>query len=67
MSIDAARLSELLTIREVAAILKISIPSVRRLQQRRQIPFVKVGGCVRFTRTDIAVYLDRRRVGAIDQ
>jgi excisionase family DNA binding protein len=67
MSIDANYASELLTIPEVAALLKISVPTVRRLQQRRQIPFVKVGGCVRFVRTDIAAYLDKRRVGAIDQ
>ena len=67
MSIDAAPASELLTIPEVAAFLKISIPGVRRLQQRRQIPFIKVGGSVRFTKADIAAYLDKRRVGAIDQ
>ena len=67
MSIDAAPVPQLLTVPEVAALLKISVPSVRRLQQRRQIPFVKVGGCVRFTRADIAAYLDKRRVGAIDQ
>jgi excisionase family DNA binding protein len=67
MSIDANSPSELLTIPEVAALLKISVPTVRRLQQRRQIPFVKVGGCVRFTRADVAAYLDKRRVGAIDQ
>jgi excisionase family DNA binding protein len=67
MSIDATPVSELLTIPDVAAFLKISIPSVRRLQQRRQIPFVKVGGCVRFMRADVTAYLDKRRVGAIDQ
>jgi excisionase family DNA binding protein len=67
MSIDARPASELLTIPEVAAFLKISVPSVRRLQQRRHIPFVKVGGCVRFMGADVAAYLDKRRVGAIDQ
>jgi excisionase family DNA binding protein len=67
MSIEATPASDLLTVPEVAAFLKISVPSVRRLQQRRQIPFVKVGGCVRFTRADIASYLDKRRVRAIDR
>lgn len=67
MSIDATRAPDLLTVSEVAALLKISIPSVRRLQQRRQIPFVKVGGSVRFNTADIAAYLDKRRVSAIDQ
>jgi excisionase family DNA binding protein len=67
MSIEATPVPELLTIPEVAALLKISVPSVRRLLQRRQIPFVKVGGSVRLARADIAAYLDKRRVGAIDQ
>ncbi len=67
MSIDHAPAPDVLTVAEVAALLKISIPSVRRLQQRRQIPFVKVGGCVRFMSADIAAYLGKRRVSSIDQ
>lgn len=66
MSIDADPLSGLLTISEVAELLRISVPSVRRLQQRRQIPFIKVGGAVRFTRSDITSYLEKRRVRTID-
>jgi excisionase family DNA binding protein len=57
---------ELLTIPEVAEFLKISVPSVRRLQQRRLIPFFKVGGSVRFTRSDILSYLEKKRVESID-
>jgi excisionase family DNA binding protein len=58
---------EMLTIAEVAEMLKISIPSVRRLQQQRQIPFYKVGGSVRFFKSDIAIYLQGRRIDAVDQ
>jgi excisionase family DNA binding protein len=57
---------ELLTIAEVARLLKISIPSIRRLQQRRLIPFFKVGGSVRFTRNDIISYLEKKRIETID-
>jgi len=57
---------ELLTIPEVATLLRISVPSVRRLQQQRKIPFFKVGGCVRFVQSDIAAYLAKRRVPSID-
>ena len=57
---------ELLTILEVAALLKISAPTVRRLQQQRHISFFKVGGRVRFTRSDIDAYLRKRRVSSID-
>jgi excisionase family DNA binding protein len=67
MSIDASCAPALLTVAEVAEFLNISILSVRRLQQRRQIPFIKVGRCVRFTRADVASYLDKQRVSMIDQ
>jgi len=66
MSIDFDPAIELLTIAEVAQLLTISIPSVRRLQQRRLIPFIKVGGSVRFTKSDIIAYLNKRRIGMID-
>jgi len=66
MSINSSPI-ELLTIAEVAELLKLSVPTVRRLQQQRRIAFVKVGGRVRFTRSDIVSYLQRRRVSSIDQ
>jgi excisionase family DNA binding protein len=56
---------ELLTIPEVARLLKISVPGVRRLQQRRLIPFLKIGGSVRFQKNDLFEYLERRRVNRI--
>jgi excisionase family DNA binding protein len=58
---------ELLTVPEVARLLKISVISVRRLQQRRLIPFFKIGGSVRFARSDVVSYLDKQRVKAVDQ
>lgn len=53
---------ELLTIPEVAEVLKISPTGVRRLQQKRAIPFTKVGGVVRFFKSDIVAYLIAQRV-----
>jgi excisionase family DNA binding protein len=67
MSIDAVPLSGLLTIHDVAELLKLSVSTVRRLQRQRKIPFVKVGGSVRFVRSDLAAYLDGRRVSAIGE
>jgi excisionase family DNA binding protein len=67
MSIEPRPALELLTIPEVAKLLKISASGVRRLQQARQLPFIKVGGSVRFSRRDIVSYLEARRVGSIDQ
>lgn len=62
MSIETNPAPELLTVSEVAKLLKISVPSVRRLQQQCQLPFFKVRGCVRFERSDIVEYLKKQRV-----
>jgi len=67
MAIDAPPASRLLTIPEVADLLKVSVPTVRRLQQLRQLPFIKVGHSVRFVWSDVASYLEKRRVRAIGQ
>ena len=67
MSIDADPAFGLLTIPEVADLLKISVPTLRRLQRHRQIPFIKVGGCVRFRKTDVEAYVLQRRIAPIDQ
>jgi excisionase family DNA binding protein len=66
MSIEFHPAPELLTIYEAAELLKVSVATVRRLQQQRRIAFHKVKGSVRFTKSDIASYLEKRRVNAID-
>jgi excisionase family DNA binding protein len=58
---------ELLNIKEAAAFLKISVPTMRRLQQQREVSFIKVGGAVRFAKTDLIGYLIRKRVAAIHE
>jgi excisionase family DNA binding protein len=66
MSNNSGPAIELLTIAEVAELLKVSVSSVRRLQQRRQIPFIKVGGSVRITKSDLMSFLEKGRVEIID-
>jgi excisionase family DNA binding protein len=58
---------ELLTIQEVAKLLKVSVSLVRRLQQGRHLPFFKVGGSVRFEKGDIINYLKKQRVDSISR
>ena len=58
---------ELLTIKDVAELLKVSIPTVRRLQQGRHLPFIKVGGSIRFSKSDIINYLKKQRIDSIDR
>jgi excisionase family DNA binding protein len=65
MPTDSNQPAELLTVAEVAELLKISASSVRRLQSDRKIPFVKVRGSVRFAQEDIVSYIARCRVEAI--
>jgi excisionase family DNA binding protein len=65
MPTDSSQTMELLTIAGVAEFLKISKSTARRLQQQRLIPFFKVGGSVRFTKSDLLSYLEKQRVETI--
>ena len=58
---------QVLTLSETAALLKISVVSLRRLYQKRLIPFVKVGGSIRFLGSDVGSYLQKRRVRPLDE
>ncbi len=58
-------IDSLLTIKDVAMLLKISATSVRRLQQGRHLPFIKVGGSIRFDQRDVIEYLKKARVDSI--
>jgi excisionase family DNA binding protein len=57
---------ELMTVADAAAFLRISRSGVRRLQQGRHLPFVKIGGSVRFAKRDLVTYLAQKRVEALD-
>jgi len=63
--LDINSADDLLTVAESAALLRISMAGMRRLQQRRLVPFIKVGGSVRFAKCDLIAYLRKRRVDAI--
>ena len=65
MSVYSGPLPELLTIAEAAEALSVSVMTVRRLLHQRQIAYRKVRGRVRFTRSDIACYLEKARVEPI--
>jgi excisionase family DNA binding protein len=62
---DSTPAVDLVTIVEAAELLKLSVSGMRRLQQRRCIPFVKVGGRIRFARQDIASFVQSNRVESI--
>ena len=62
---DSSPVLELLTISEAARLLTVSASTMRRLQQRRAIPFIKVGGSVRFDKRDLASYVEQHRVESV--
>jgi excisionase family DNA binding protein len=65
MEINGEEKIDLLTVKEVAVLLRLSVPGVRDLQARRHLPFIKVGGALRFEKCDIIEYLKRRKVAAM--
>ncbi len=58
--------AELMSVAETAVFLTVSQRSIRRLQQARKLPFIKVGGSVRFNRSDLLAYLRQQRVRPLD-
>jgi excisionase family DNA binding protein len=56
---------EFLTPNELASLLKISKVGVYRLIERRQIPFHRIRGSLRFDKNDVLSYLQQNRVEPI--
>lgn len=56
---------ELWRVPEAAAYLRVSPGHVYRLTSTNTIPFVRVGGGLRFRKTDIDAWLDTRRIEAV--
>lgn len=52
----------LLTVREVAALLRLTEAGVYSLVAQRKIPHFKISNRVRFTRSDVVAWLERNRV-----
>lgn len=55
----------ILTIREVAAYLKVTERTIYRLAAAKKIPAFKVGGTWRFSRADIDIWIKQQ--SAVDQ
>lgn len=56
-----------LTPRELAATLRISVTSVYRLVERRDMPFHRFSNRLRFALKDVEEYLDKSRVEMIEK
>ena len=54
----------LLTIRETAAELRVSVATIERMLKRGDLPRVKIGYATRILRRDIDAYIESHREGA---
>ena len=55
----------LLTPKEAAKSLKICERHLRSLKKGRKIPYVPIGGCVRYDVRDLLAYIDQQKIGAL--
>jgi excisionase family DNA binding protein len=65
MTTDSYTLPSLLTPDDLARFLSISKTGVYRLVEKRRIPFLRVGGSLRFEKKDVLSYLDGNRVESV--
>ena len=54
----------LLTIRETAAELRVSVASIERMLRRGDLPRIKIGHATRILRRDIDAYIEAHRESA---
>jgi len=60
--VEVGRKNKLLTIKQVADLLNVSITTIYRLTDDRDLPFYKVRGGLRFDLADVETYLQLTRV-----
>lgn len=53
--------NEVLTIKEVADLMKISVPTVRKLIDTKAIPYFQQGQIIRFKQSEIIKYLSSNK------
>jgi excisionase family DNA binding protein len=57
---------QLLTVKQLADLLAVSVTSVYRLTDQRAIPFFRFSRGLRFDAEDVAKFLNTRRVETVD-
>lgn len=50
--------TNLLTVEDVAALLKVEKQMIYKLKRDKKIPFVKIGGVIRFRRVDVNEWIE---------
>ena len=52
-----------MTVKDVAAFVQLSIPTIRRLTWKKQIPFYKINSSVRYKPVEIQAWVETRKQG----
>jgi len=52
----------LLTIKEASEYLGISVKGIYNMVNRRQIPFIKIGGRLRFDKIDLDNWIEKQKI-----
>lgn len=52
---------KMLTVKQVAGMLNISVSSIYRLLDRKELPSYKIGGALRIKQSDVDTYLERNK------
>jgi excisionase family DNA binding protein len=63
----AERVDELLTVPEVAALLRLTSKGVYAMVENRRIPFVRVSNRLRFLWSDVLAFVKENRVPTIER
>ena len=53
-------MEEYLTVFEVAALLKVSVQTIRRFTMLKKIPFHKIGRAVRYKKSEIELWVTKQ-------
>jgi excisionase family DNA binding protein len=55
---------EFYTVKEIAQKFSVTEKTIRRMMDRRELPYYQIGGRKRFGRRDIEIYLEQQRKSA---
>jgi excisionase family DNA binding protein len=64
---STAALGLLLTVEEVAGLLRLSKKGIYAMVEARRIPFVKISNRLRFLKSDVLDWLSENRVSALEE
>ncbi len=60
-------MDELLTAKELSALLKVSKPWPYVMAKRGLLPYLKMGKCIRFRKDDLEAFLEKSKVEKISK